>query len=232
LAYHQNDCEPLLRVAPVVICHYHHPDLCLHQIEQLTQTTHVSTECVDACRYFASLLIGVLMGVEKQQLLSATFNLMDVSTYGPLRYNRFSQSYLQHCSETQIRKDPSQEAIICQSAKTQHFLRSLYPSVLKVQKGSFLHKSRNEILSDDSLIHCLEAALWAFSNGDTFEEGCINAINLGGNSTGIGAIYGQLAGAYYGYQQIPNRWISKIQHMEILQDFLIPITKIANENLR
>jgi ADP-ribosyl-[dinitrogen reductase] hydrolase len=50
----------------------------------------------------------------------------------------------------------------------------------------------------------LEAALWAFRKSESFEEGCLLAVNLGDDSDTVGAVYGQLAGAYYGVEGVPG----------------------------
>ena len=35
-------------------------------------------------------------------------------------------------------------------------------------------------------------------------------MNLGDDADTTGAVYGQLAGAYYGLRGIPDRWVTKI----------------------
>ncbi|CAF3691247.1 unnamed protein product, partial [Adineta steineri] len=61
------------------------------------------------------------------------------------------------------------------------------------------------------IVQSLEAALWAFwSNKDSFEKGALDAVNLGDDTDTTAAIYGQLAGAYYGYRKLPDKWM---QHM-------------------
>ncbi|CAF4259191.1 unnamed protein product, partial [Adineta steineri] len=61
------------------------------------------------------------------------------------------------------------------------------------------------------IVQSLEAALWAFwSNKDSFEKGALAAVNLGDDTDTTAAIYGQLAGAYYGYRKLPQKWM---QHM-------------------
>jgi ADP-ribosyl-[dinitrogen reductase] hydrolase len=53
--------------------------------------------------------------------------------------------------------------------------------------------------------------MWAFNTTNTFEGGMIAAVNLVGDSDSIGAVYGQIAGAYYGFDAIPERWIKAVK---------------------
>ena len=56
------------------------------------------------------------------------------------------------------------------------------------------------------VVRSMEAALWAFHRSSSFEEGCLLAVNLGDDADTTAAIYGQLAGAYYGIDGIPREW--------------------------
>ncbi|CAF4886515.1 unnamed protein product, partial [Rotaria sp. Silwood2] len=61
------------------------------------------------------------------------------------------------------------------------------------------------------IVNALEAALWAFwSDGNSFERGALAAVNLGDDTDTTAAIYGQLAGAYYGYKKLPQHWLQHI----------------------
>ena len=51
----------------------------------------------------------------------------------------------------------------------------------------------------------LEAALWTFDESVSFDEGCLLAMNLGDDADTTAAVYGQLAGAFYGEEEIPER---------------------------
>jgi ADP-ribosylglycohydrolase len=66
-------------------------------------------------------------------------------------------------------------------------------------------------------VKTLEAALWAFAKGSSFEEGCILAVNLGDDSDTVGAVYGQLAGAYYGVEEIPVEWIEGLSRIDVIE---------------
>jgi len=217
--YQQIDCEPLFRLAPLVLTHYMEPQTCMKYVEDLCQTTHVSAICIDACKFYANLMIGALMGVSKEKLLSEHFDIMDITTYGSLQYNKITHKYLENCTDTILTTtNNDQKKVTCKSTKEKKFIRSLFPAIREIQKGSYKKKKRDQIQSDNNIIHCLEAALWAFYSTNTFEEGCIMAVNLGANANAIGAIYGQLAGIYYGFTQMPQKWISKLHKFSYLYE--------------
>ena len=51
-------------------------------------------------------------------------------------------------------------------------------------------------------------------SGEIDEDGMIAAVNLGGDADTIGAVYGQIAGVFYGFDAIPERWLSAIKDRE------------------
>ena len=56
-----------------------------------------------------------------------------------------------------------------------------------------------------------EAALWAFATTGDFRSGALAAVNLGDDADTTGAIYGQLAGAFYGTEGIPVAWRERVR---------------------
>jgi ADP-ribosylglycohydrolase len=82
--------------------------------------------------------------------------------------------------------------------------------VQAVAAGSFRRKEPPALRGTGYVLDCLESALWAFHRGGSFEEGCLLAVNLGDDADTTGAVYGQLAGVYYGLQAIPQSWQEKI----------------------
>ena len=81
----------------------------------------------------------------------------------------------------------------------------------------------------DSALDAFEATLWCFFTRGTFREGAIKALSLGGDSAAIGAVYGALAGAYYGYDMIPSEWISEIQAPKVLEDLVDGLEKLREK---
>lgn len=56
------------------------------------------------------------------------------------------------------------------------------------------------------IVDAFAIALWGFLHSDSFGDGMIKVIQLGGDTDTNAACYGQLAGAYYGYKAIPKEW--------------------------
>ncbi len=79
-----------------------------------------------------------------------------------------------------------------------------------VASGSFKLRQPPEIKGSGYVVEALEAALWAFYHSHDFRQGCLLAVNLGNDADTTGAIYGQLAGAYYGETAIPSEWRERL----------------------
>lgn len=86
----------------------------------------------------------------------------------------------------------------------------LCPEIDEIASGSFKAKEPPTIKGTGHVVKSLEAALWAFNKGRTFEEGALLAVNLGDDADTTGAVYGQIAGAFYGFEAIPAKWREKV----------------------
>ncbi|MHB0998945.1 MAG: ADP-ribosylglycohydrolase family protein [Armatimonadota bacterium] len=67
-------------------------------------------------------------------------------------------------------------------------------------------------------LNSLAVAFWALASFDSYEEAIIKVVNLGGDADTTGVIAGALLGAKYGIAGIPDRWLSKLQGREMLED--------------
>ncbi|CAM4798712.1 unnamed protein product [Rotaria magnacalcarata] len=100
---------------------------------------------------------------------------------------------------------------------------SLVPEIMRIAMGSYQKKGGYEdgIRGKGYIVAALEAALWAFWSEETFENGVLAAVNLGDDTDTTAAIYGQLAGAYYGYRNLPQHWANQVY----AKDFLLGLSK-------
>jgi len=93
----------------------------------------------------------------------------------------------------------------------------LDPAVDEVAAGSFKHREPPEIQGSGYVVRSLEAALWALHRSSMFRDGALLAVNLGEDADTTGAVYGQLAGAIYGANQIPAEWRERLAMRELLE---------------
>jgi len=91
--------------------------------------------------------------------------------------------------------------------------------IFTVAAGSFMKREPPAIKGSVYVVSSLEAALWAFAKSTSFEHGALLAVNLGDDADSTGAVYGQIAGAYYGVRDIPESWRSKLAHRSTLERF-------------
>jgi len=165
-----------MRLAPLPMFAMRDARAALQYAGDSSRTTHAAPEAVDACRYFAGLIVGALRGVRKGELLSP-------------RYAPVPGYWQEH---------------------------RLSPQVDAIAAGSYHGKAASEVQTTGYVLHTLEAALWAFARTETFEEGALTAVNLAGDADTTGAVYGQIAGAYYGLNGIPERWRSLLWRADLL----------------
>lgn len=160
----------IMRLAPVPLAWHHDPEAAIRLAGASSRTTHQHPAAIDGCRYFAGLIIGVLQGRSRRELLSDRF------TPVPGLWDR----------------------------------EPLVSRVDAVARGSFVDKEPPEIRGTGFVVHSLEAALWAFQRADDFRTGCLLAANLGDDADTTAAVYGQIAGAYWGEEGIPEEWLERL----------------------
>ena len=166
----------LMRLAPVPLFFADDAATAIEQAAASSRTTHATPTTVDACRYFAGLLVGAVNGATKEELLAADY-----------------------CPVPGLwSKQP------------------LHPEVAAVAGGSFKHRNPPEIRGTGYVVQSLEAALWAFHGTDNFRDGCLRAVNLGDDADTTGAIYGQLAGAFYGEASLPEPWLERLSQRDAI----------------
>jgi ADP-ribosylglycohydrolase len=101
----------------------------------------------------------------------------------------------------------------------------LAAKITEVAMGSF--KDSDSIRGSGYVVKSLEAALWAFHRTDNFRDGALLAVNLGDDADTTGAVYGQIAGAFYGEEGIPVEWRAKLamrERIEELADGLLALS--------
>lgn len=79
------------------------------------------------------------------------------------------------------------------------------------------------------VVDSLAAALWCFYSTDTFKDAILKAANLGDDADTTAAICGQVAGAYYGINSIPNHWL---EYLFMFDEIIEIVNKIYTSSQR
>lgn len=91
---------------------------------------------------------------------------------------------------------------------------ALADRIAAIARGGYLGKSMNEVRGTGYVVQSLEAALWAFDSTTNFRDAVLAAANLGDDADTTAAICGQVAGAFYGDQDIPKPWLTRLAFQE------------------
>lgn len=86
-----------------------------------------------------------------------------------------------------------------------------------------------QIPSSGYVVHSLEASLWAFFTTNSFEEGALKAVNLGDDADTVGAIFGGIAGAFYGVEALPQEWLKGLEAKGIVDDVVEGLVKLVQQ---
>ncbi|WP_434658790.1 ADP-ribosylglycohydrolase family protein [Sulfurimonas sp. NW9] len=98
-------------------------------------------------------------------------------------------------------------------------IQDIRKEVLNVINGSY--KEDKVYKPTGYVIDTLETALMAFYRFNSFEDGLLHVISLGYDTDTVGAVYGQLAGAFYGYKAIPHKWSLLLMKHDMIYDVAI-----------
>ena len=189
----------LMRCAPIPLIYHRSPSLAQQYAALASKPTHPHPTCLEACQIYTYLIINILSNLGIEKT-----DLWD-------SFKRFEFAAKHKDGSTAI---PS---ALCD-------LFSKCPTLT-----SFQQKREDEIKSSGYVVHTLEAALWVFWTTETFREGALKAVNLGGDADTVGSVYGGMAGAWYGIESIPEGWIDGLQTKRVVDEVVDGVVKLVEE---
>ncbi|SEW43532.1 ADP-ribosylglycohydrolase [Chryseobacterium wanjuense] len=99
----------------------------------------------------------------------------------------------------------------------------------RILKNDISKYDEDTISSSGYVLHSLEASLWCFLNSESYSEAVLKAVNLGEDTDTTGAITGGIAGVYYGFENIPEEWVSELVRKEDIEKLCIKLeNKLIN----
>ncbi|WP_300691762.1 ADP-ribosylglycohydrolase family protein [Chryseobacterium sp.] len=96
----------------------------------------------------------------------------------------------------------------------------------RILKNDISDYPEDEIKSRGYVLYSLEASLWCFLNSGSYSEAVLKAVNLGEDTDTNGAITGGIAGIYYGFENIPQRWVDELVRKEDIENLC---TRLENK---
>ncbi|UII74185.1 ADP-ribosylglycohydrolase family protein [Pseudomonas sp. HN11] len=104
------------------------------------------------------------------------------------------------------------------------------PKVVAIAQGDYCSKRLAKITASGYAVASLEAALWCVFQTDSFADAVLAAANLGDDADTTAAIVGQLAGAHYGVQGIPEGWLEKLCMRDAIEEMADALFKASTED--
>ena len=174
----------LVRNAPIPICFHKDINLAMKMAEQQSKVTHKGSQASACCKLLTFIIVKILNGEELKTVLNnlkTEFNCEEKSV------NYLAQSKVEE-------NDPN---------KNWNWNTTKY-------QYSQIRVMTNPGYIGSYVMDAMTMALNVLINTNSFEEAILKGVNLRGDADSLGAVIGQIAGAFYGLDSIPKNWIEKI----------------------
>ena len=190
----------LMRLAPIPMYFFDQNDcvFTLSHCAYQSSMTHPSSQ---------SIQCSMLMGAMINKIISGERDKMEILNFNTLLDENSNQMY----------KELYEKYECHENGRIDQIKEVLY-------KGS----PESLISGDGYCVHTFEAALWAFVSTDSFKEGLKKVVAIGDDTDTTGAVYGQIAGAYYGINGIP--WVNKIAWIDKIKKLAEDLYEINLKN--
>ena len=174
----------VIRIAPVPICYYKDQVKALEIAAKQSKVTHKGEEADGCCQLVTFIIIKILNGEKLKDVLD---NLSKQFRCGNFSVNCLADSKMEDDN----------------------------PNRNWNWKDKDFKYSKQRVNKDDGYIgsYSMDAvamALHILYYTNSFSEAVLKGVNLRGDADSLGAIIGQIAGAYYGIDSIPENWKEKI----------------------
>lgn len=219
--------ETLIRLPAIPVFFHDSVDLTTDAAASNSSLTHdnPAQDTRDACKFLSALVWSAIRGVPKAELLlpqlhgyfsgtvhlcpevrrivRGVYRLSEPARRGSDRNNR---------SGSIVDKDAAATPPIIPSTPSTSPTSPIVSSPPLAAIG-------DASASNGDILTTLLTVLWLFENdGGSFEDGLKMAVRTGGDTSGIAAVYGMVAGACYGYESIPQRWREGVFAGEFISD--------------
>lgn len=172
----------LMRLAPLPLYLFNKSD-CIFTLSLCafqSIMTHPSSQSIECSMLMGAIINKILSGEKDKRKILNFDTLLDID-------------------EKQMYKEVCEKYSCISNSRIESIKKMEYDGV-----------DAEKVSGDGYCVYTLEAALWAFLSTDNFKDGLKKVVALGDDTDTTGAVYGQIAGAYYGLDGIPSEWTNKI----------------------
>lgn len=193
----------LMRVAPIGVLFHHDTDAAMRYARAQSDLTHPHPACGDACAVYT-------------RLIAECFKFKHLGTHSPEEQTAQKRMLARIFSNMDISDLGLRERL-----HSRCYPESEHPLV----RWNKVHA--DQVHCEGWVVDTLDAALWAFFTTRSWEEGALRVVNLGGDSDSAGAVYGGLAGAFYGFDAIPEKWKKGILKPDMVHGITKNLVEVA-----
>jgi len=192
----------VMRNAAIPICFYGDVKKACEMAAQQSRVTHQGDEAADCCRLLTFIVINLLKyRRSKKHTLQEILDVIGEHFCREFPDCVQSVKYLamsRQQKDTWGRVDPN---------RNWNWKAAVYqysPSRSEKQPGYF----------GSYAMDAMALALHTLYRTKTFEEAILRVVNMRGDSDSVGAVLGQMAGAWYGIESIPRKWIEVLNEWD------------------
>ncbi len=77
-----------------------------------------------------------------------------------------------------------------------------------------------DLKSEKYIVYTLETVLWIILNCNSAAEAIVGGVNLGGDTSAVGALCGSISGMINGLSDIPVKWLTSLERIEYIEKII------------
>ena len=178
----------IIRNAPIALCFHKDMKKALEMAKKQSKVTHKGNQAAGCCQLLTFILVKILQGEKLKKIL---LNLKQEFKCKYDSVNKLAYSEMEN-------NDPN---------------KNWNWNLAKYEYSKERVKLNPGYIGSYSM-DAMAMALNILINTSNFKEAILKGVNLRGDADSLGAVIGQIAGAYYGIDGIPEEWIKVIYNWD------------------
>lgn len=189
-----------MRCVPIPLIYHLHPSLAQEYAAAASSPTHPHPTCTQACQLYTHLITYLTHNGTTIEAKSELWHALE--GFDDTRHGGFGTGG--------------------------HVTPALVGALGRYGSlDAFMRVKEEDVRSSGFVVDTLVAALWAFFTTETFREGALRVVNLGDDADTVGAVYGGLAGAWYGVDAIPVEWVDGLQAKGMVDEVVEGVVRLV-----